>query len=71
MAYIFLSFAVQCLLCVIFMQLSTPTEIEEDEFEEENNEIENRLSEIEIEASNNEAELQAKLWNQFMQNRQS
>jgi hypothetical protein len=54
------------LLCVIFCQLSTPEPQEEEEEEEEEDPEEIRRTLATMAELNHEAEMQAKIWNQFM-----
>lgn len=69
-ASIFVQFIVSCLLCAIFWQLSNEDETEEQEEEDEEEDPGMRLTAIEIEAFDQETELQAKMWNQFMRDRE-
>jgi len=55
------SFLSQCLLCAIFWQLSTPLEIDED-----TTETETEFVEVHVEEFDEEAELQARIWNNFL-----
>ena len=53
-----ISFFAQCLLCVIFWQLGTKVEVDETDGE-------TSYGEVQVEEFDEEAELQARIWNGF------